>query len=192
MKDACTTTIVTLRLTGSLYRSAYSQERVSPFNGFSTWRRSSLLFGNSAAAVLARRAETLHKLSHVRECDGCASHYAARSKSIRSGQLSPRAQAFGTREMAALSGMLAIAVVNSAENRGCECGGGRGRGSGERRTPLTLSGLVHRSPFIFHGNARLVEQMLDLIFRRFPDCRPLNVYGRMQDHLLLWFAPARR
>lgn len=127
--------IFSVRLTLALYRRAFCQVRVSPFNGFSTWRRSSpkVLFDNSALAASAARTEALQDRKYAGECAGGASGPAARSKPRPLQGLQPRARAGNRDEKPVSACVLAGAIANPVKNKGCECGGGRGRITGERR-----------------------------------------------------------
>jgi hypothetical protein len=133
-----------VRLTTALYRRAFCQVRVSPFNGFSTWRRSSpmQLFDNSAAAASAARTEAPQNQADASECAGGASGHAAHSKTRPPQELQPRARARSSDGKPTSARVLAGAIVNPVKNAGCECGRGRGRISGERRT-LNLSCKCH-------------------------------------------------
>jgi hypothetical protein len=128
--------IWSIRLSTALYRRAFCQVRVFPFDGFSTWRRSSLkqLFDNSAAAASAARTEALQDPANVRECERGASNHAARSKCGLLQGLQLRARARSRVKKPASADVLARAAINPVKDAGCECGGGRGRISGERRT----------------------------------------------------------
>ena len=147
--------IFSVRLTTALYRRAFCQVRVSPFNGFSTWRRSSpkLLFDNSALAASAARTEALQDREYASECAGGASGPAARSKIRPPQELQPRARAGSSDEKPVSAHVLAGAIVNPVKNAGCECGGGRGRISGERRTQdalkLAVISLVRPRPHLW-------------------------------------------
>ncbi len=135
-------------LTTALYRRAFCQVRVSPFNGYSTWRRSSpmLIFDKSAAAANAARTEALQNRPDAGECAGGASGYAARSKTRPPQELQPRARAGSHEGKSPSAHVLAEAIVNPVKNAGCECGGGRGRITGERRTPMHVdySGMLEQ------------------------------------------------
>ena len=128
--------IFLVRLTTALYRRAFCQVRVSPFNGFSTWRRSSLrlLFDNLALAASAAGMEAPQVREYSGECAGGASGPAARSKTRPPQELQLRARAGSHEGKPSSAHVLARAIVNPVKNAGCECGGGRGRITGERRT----------------------------------------------------------
>ncbi len=128
--------IPSIRLTTALYRRAFCQVRVFPFDGFSTWRRSSPqpLFDNSAAAACAARMEALQDPANVRECERGGSNHAACSKTGPPQELQLRTRATSSDRNPASLDVLATAAINPVKNAGCECGGGRGRISGERRT----------------------------------------------------------
>jgi len=130
--------IFLVRFTTALYRRAFCQVCVSPFNGFSTWRRSSpkLLFDNSAAAANAACTEALRTRQNARERAGGASNHAARSIVRPPQELQPRTRGRSGDAKPSSAVVLAGAIANPMKNRGCECGGGRGHISGERRTPV--------------------------------------------------------
>jgi len=130
--------ICSISLIIALYRSAFCQVRVSPFNGFSTWRRSALqqLFDNSAVAARAARTEAPQNLAGDRECERGASIHTARSKVEQLQGLQPPEQAISTDGKPVSAKTLARAVIKPVKNAVCERGGGRGRIFAERRTQL--------------------------------------------------------
>ena len=135
-------------LTIALYRRAFCQVCVSPFNGFSTWRRSSpkQLFDKSAAAANAAGTKALQYRADASEHAGGASSHAARSKTRPPKELQPRAEARSSSRKPTSAHVLAGAIVNPVKKAGCECGGGRGRISGERRISPRRNATVCLSP----------------------------------------------
>lgn len=90
----------------------------------------------------AERTKQLRHRENDRECAGGASTHAPRSKTRPPQDLRLRALAIRSKGHAVSGGVLAIAAITPVKNAGCECGGGRGRISGERRTQVRLSPSV--------------------------------------------------
>src|SRR5437870_1111186 len=71
-----------------------------------------------------------------RECLRGASNHSSRSKVERLQELQPPVHAIITDAYPVSASTLARVVIKPVKNAGCECGGGRGRISAERRTLL--------------------------------------------------------